>query len=34
MVGYKDNSKVAEKACTEKRAITGPWCVLSIMEVR
>ena len=37
VVGYKETPDVAKKSCwscTEKRAITGPWWVLSIMEVR
>ena len=32
MVGYRNTSDVT-KSCTEKRAITGPWWVLSIIEV-
>ena len=37
MVGYKDTPGVAKKSCwscLEERAITSPWWVLSIIEVR
>ena len=37
IVGYKDTSNVDKKAAEvaqKKRAITGPWGVSSIMEVR
>ena len=37
MVVYKDTSDVAKKAAEfaqKKKAITGSWWVLSIMEVR
>ena len=35
MVGYKDTSDVAKEAAevAQKRAITGPWWVLFVIEV-